>query len=322
MPAAAQSHYKQFMPNASALDPAVTSAAVPAAGGMVLGLIAGGGSLPEQLAAHCRAAGQTVLVAALTGFTEPAWVEGYTHRWFRLGEAAELVAWLKSAGAGEVCMLGPVRRPSLAELAPTAATAALALKLGYAAALGDDNLLGLLGRHLESEGLALRGAHTLYPALLAAPGPVTRALPDAGAWSDITRAAEVVRALGALDVGQGAVVQQGLVLAVEAIEGTDAMLGRVGALARAGEGGVLVKLRKPQQDPRLDLPTIGPATVEAALAAGLRGIAIEAGGALLAERQALLERADAAGFFITVLEKNWGLKIPHRPWWKRLLRHP
>jgi DUF1009 family protein len=301
-------------------DPAASASVPPAAGAPVLGLIAGGGSLPGQLAAHCRSAGQPVVVAALAGFTEPAWVEDYPHRWFRLGEAAELVGWLKGAGAGEVCMLGPVRRPSLAELAPTAATAALALRLGYAAALGDDNLLGQLGRHLEAEGLVLRGAHSLYPALLAAPGPITRAVPDAQAWADIARAAKVARALGALDVGQGAVVQQGLVLAVEAIEGTDAMLARVGGLARSGTGGVLVKLRKPQQDPRLDLPAIGPATVEAALAAGLRGIAIEAGGALLVERAALVARADGAGFFITVLEKNWPTEPPRRPWWRRLGR--
>jgi DUF1009 family protein len=116
--------------------------------------------------------------------------------------------------------------------------------------------------------------------------------------SDIARGVVVCRALGAVDVGQGCVVQQGLVLAVEAIEGTDAMLARAGSVARGGTGGVLVKLSKPGQDRRADLPTLGPVTIANAIAAGLRGIAFEAGGALLAEREASVAAADAAGIFL------------------------
>jgi DUF1009 family protein len=116
--------------------------------------------------------------------------------------------------------------------------------------------------------------------------------------ADIDRGIQVARLLGAADVGQGCVVQQGLVLAVEAIEGTDAMLARAGALRRDGSGGVLVKLCKPGQDRRADLPTIGPDTVRNAAAAGLRGIAFEAGATILAERGVCLAAADAAGLFL------------------------
>ena len=122
--------------------------------------------------------------------------------------------------------------------------------------------------------------------------------------SDIARAVAVTRALGAVDVGQGCVVQQGLVLAVEAVEGTDAMLDRCRSLARPGPGGVLVKLVKPGQDRRADLPTIGPDTVRAAVLAGLRGIAFEAGGTLIADRELAVAEADRNGLFLLGLDPD------------------
>ncbi len=136
----------------------------------------------------------------------------------------------------------------------------------------------------------------------APPGLLTRFGPDALAMADIRRAAEVARALGAVDVGQGCVVQQGMVLALEAAEGTDAMLARCGPLARPGPGGVLVKLLKPGQERRTDLPTIGPQTIRNAAAAGLRGVAFEAGSTILAERAAAVAAADAAGLFLLGLD--------------------
>ncbi len=129
-------------------------------------------------------------------------------------------------------------------------------------------------------------------------GPLTETRPDPVAWRDIRRGVEVVQALGAVDVGQGCVVQQGIVLAVEAVEGTDAMLARAGELRREGPGGVLVKLAKPGQDRRLDLPTVGSETVAQAAKAGLRGLAVEAGGALIMEQARMVEAADEAGLFL------------------------
>ena len=150
------------------------------------------------------------------------------------------------------------------------------------------------------------GAHEILTEGLGPKGLLTRAHPDADALADIARAIPVLRALGAVDVGQGCVVQQGIVLAVEAIEGTDAMLARAATLARPGPGGVLVKMVKPGQDRRADLPTIGPRTIEAAHAAGLRGVAFEAGGTLFTDRTACIQQADQTGLFLLGLDPNSG----------------
>ena len=150
-------------------------------------------------------------------------------------------------------------------------------------------------------------AHTRF--LTEAVGPrglLSHAAADAAALADIRRGVAVARALGAVDVGQACVVQQGIVLAVEAIEGTDAMLARAAALARPGPGGVVVKLVKPGQDRRADLPTIGVGTIRAAAAAGLRGVAFEAGGTLLADREAMVAATDAAGLFLLGVDPNEG----------------
>ena len=146
------------------------------------------------------------------------------------------------------------------------------------------------------------GAHEVMQQAFASAGLLGRVAPDAGARADIARGIAVARALGAADVGQGCVVQQGIVLSLEAIEGTDAMLARSGVLARPGPGGVLVKIVKPGQDRRADLPTLGPRTVVAAHAAGLRGIAFEADGTILVERQAMIQAADDAGLFLLGLD--------------------
>jgi DUF1009 family protein len=151
---------------------------------------------------------------------------------------------------------------------------------------------------LAEEGFRILGAHQILTEAVGPRGLLTKYTPDAQAQADIDRGIAVVRALGAVDVGQGCVVQQGIVLAVEAIEGTDAMLARSRGLARPGPGGVLIKLVKPGQDRNVDLPTIGPATIAACAAAGLRGIAFEAGGTLLTDRPAIIAAADAAGLFL------------------------
>jgi hypothetical protein len=154
---------------------------------------------------------------------------------------------------------------------------------------------------IESEGLHVVGADDILHDLLVAEGVLGRHRPDDLAASDIARGLEVARALGAVDVGQAVVVQQGIVLGVEAIEGTDALIARAANLRREGPGGVLVKIKKPGQERRADLPTIGLSTVTAAVDAGLRGIAIEAGATLLIGRERLVAAADTAGLFVTAL---------------------
>jgi DUF1009 family protein len=267
-----------------------------------LGIIAGGGVLPVKVAAAARAAGRGVFIVGLEGFADPAILAPWPHEIRRLGAASRIVAALRENGCQDLVMIGPVRRPSLLDLRPDVEGAKLLTRIGRAAFAGDDGLLAAVIRVLTEEGFRVIGAQEIIQEVLAPAGVLTRTRPDAQAMADINRGVRVVGLLGSADVGQACVVQQGLVLAVEAIEGTDAMLRRAGELRRDGIGGVLVKLVKPGQDKRADLPTIGADTVRNAAAAGLRGVAFEAKATILAEREACLAAADAAGVFLLGLD--------------------
>lgn len=266
-----------------------------------LGILAGGGELPARIVGACRATGRDYFVLAFEGHADPAFVEGSPHAWIRLGEAGTGMRLLKDAGAVELVMAGPVRRPTLKELRPDWRTTKFFARIGLAA-LGDDGLLKAVIRELEGEGFVVVGLDSILTDILAEPGVYGRHAPDAQAESDIRRGIEVARGIGRLDVGQAVVVQQGIVLGVEAVEGTDALIRRCAELRRDGPGGVLVKLKKPGQEGRVDLPTVGVATVRAAAAAGLRGIAVEAGGALIVGRDQMMAEADAAGLFVVGID--------------------
>ncbi|MFT2095936.1 LpxI family protein [Acidiphilium multivorum] len=263
-----------------------------------LGIVAGGGRLPGQVAAAARAAGRGVFIVALDAHADPEVVAPFPHETIRLGAVGAAIDALKRAGCREIVLAGPVRRPSLFDLRPDAVGARLLARIGRAAFAGDDGFLAAIVRVLGEEGFTVLGAHEVISEVFAPEGLLSGAAPDAAALADITRGIAVVRALGAVDVGQGAVVQQGIVLAVEAAEGTDAMLARAATLRRPGPGGVLVKLVKPGQERRADLPTLGVRTVRGAVEAGLRGIAFEAEGAILMDREAMVREAEAAGLFL------------------------
>ncbi|HEY8289243.1 MAG TPA: UDP-2,3-diacylglucosamine diphosphatase LpxI [Acetobacteraceae bacterium] len=269
-----------------------------------LGILAGGGTLPAQVAAAARAAGRPVFIVGLEGFADPAVLAPWPHEIIRMGAAGRILAALHRGGCEDLVLIGPVRRPSLLDLRPDQQGARLLARIGRAAFAGDDGLLAAVIKVLGAEGFRVIGAQEVMREALAPAGILGRAVPDAQAMVDIMRGVTVTQALGAVDVGQGCVVQQGIVLAVEAAEGTDAMLARCASLARPGPGGVLVKLVKPTQDRRVDLPTIGPGTVQGAAAAGLRGLAFEAFGAILAERQASIDAADEAGLFLLGLDQE------------------
>lgn len=262
-----------------------------------LGILAGGGSLPARLIEACRASGRPFHVLAFRDHADPALLADAPVDWLRLGEAGASFDLLRQAGVGEVVMAGPVRRPSLTELRPDWRTVRLAARLGMQA-LGDDGLLSAVVRELEGEGFRVVGIEEVLGDLLATAGTYGRLEPDERGWADIHRGFAVARALGALDIGQAVVVQQGLVLGVEAIEGTDALIARCAGLRRDGPGGVLVKLPKPGQERRADLPTIGTVTLRNAAEAGLRGIAVEAGGALVVGRDEVAATADQLGLFV------------------------
>lgn len=174
--------------------------------------------------------------------------------------------------------------------------------MGRALFAGDDGLLGAIVRVLGEEGFNVRGAHEYLTQALGPKGILTHLAPSLDHEQDITRAIEVVRALGLLDIGQGCVVQSGLVLAVEAMEGTDAMLQRCAALHQPGPGGILLKMMKPGQERRADMPTIGPRTIQLAAESGLAGIAYQAEAVLFTDLTRCIADANARGLFLMGVE--------------------
>jgi len=267
-----------------------------------LGIIAGGGALPLKLAAACEARGAPFIIVRLAGFADPAAAE-FPGGEVRLGEGGKLARLLKEHGCDAVVMAGLVPRPDFSSLKLDWRAAALLPRLIAAAARGDGALLKVLVDAFEAEGMKVIGADEVAENLIAPAGPLGAHRPSAAQMEDLRKAARLIAALGPFDVGQAAVVADGFVLAVEAAEGTDAMLARCAELpasARGGEGanGVLVKRPKPDQELRVDLPTIGAETVRRAAEARLAGIAVEAGRALVMDREATIEAADAAGLFL------------------------
>jgi UDP-2,3-diacylglucosamine hydrolase len=262
-----------------------------------LGIVAGGGGLPRRLVEACREAGRDVFVLALEGAAEPETVADVPHAWCPIGAAGRGLRLLRENEVKELVLAGGVRRPSLTSLRPDWRAAKFLARVGYRA-LGDDGLLSAIVAEFEREGFRVIGADRLLASGLATEGALGSLRPDAQGRADIEHGQRIARALGALDIGQAVVVQQGLVLGVEAIEGTDALLRRCAELRREGPGGVLVKIEKPGQEQRADRPTIGPQTVALAAEAGLRGIAVEADATIVLDRDEVVDAADRAGLFV------------------------
>ena len=287
----------------TAPDPHLTRRGASPAG--ALGVIAGGGALPRLVAEAERRAGGEVLVIALHGFVED-WVQDWPHVSCGLGQAGKIFGALKSAGCDRVCFAGGLSRPSLSSLAKSLrfdlTAVALAPRVAQLLRHGDDGLLRGLAEIFEARGFELIAAQSLLGELLAPVGALGRVQPSKRDLADIERAAQIVHAVGAVDVGQGAVVAHGRCLAVETVFGTDAMLaGLVGQTRRHGApipSGALYKAPKPGQDERVDLPTIGPLTIDGAAAAGLNGVAVQAGSVFILDIEATTRAADKAGLFV------------------------
>ena len=263
-----------------------------------LGIIAGGGTIPLSIIRHCQNVGRPFFVLTIEGNANPnLFDESIPHQWIRIGQAGSGFKKLHDEKVEEVVMIGTIKRPTLADLVPDFRTAAFFAKVGMKA-LGDDGILRAVVKEIESEGMVVRGIHEVVPELLIRQGVLGKKKPSKQDIADITRAVPVVTELGRLDVGQAAVVQEGLVLAVEGIEGTDELLRRSAAYKRKGSGGILLKLRKPQQDMRIDLPTIGVKTIERAKEAGLNGVALHAGNGLIVDEAEVIKTADKLGLFV------------------------
>jgi DUF1009 family protein len=274
-------------------------------------IVAGSGRLPVNIAESLALHGHPPLVLRVRGEAD----NGHAFASFEteelsLGEFAEMVPRLKRRGVTHIVLAGGIsRRPAWREIRISFALLRHLAKAMTALARGDDGLLRILVKGIESEGFRVVGAHEIVPDLLAIEGPMTRAKPLKSDRADLDAAYAAARAIGALDIGQGTVSIGGRVIAVEGVEGTDGMLQRVRELRGHGRlagkaRGVLVKCAKPGQELRADLPSIGPLTVEAAHAAGLAGIGVEAGRSLVLDSAELVARADALGLFVVGLPQG------------------
>jgi DUF1009 family protein len=271
-------------------------------------VIAGGGNLPAQLIRACEQAGHEVFVVGFENQTDPAIFEGREHLYTRIGAAGQIMSTLRAHGFRDLVFIGSIRRPTIGELRPDFRTARFYARLGLRA-LGDNGLLSAMRKELESEGFSIHGVQEFASDLLAAEGALGKHRPRKKAdWADIEAALRLSREMGRLDVGQAVIVQEGIVLGVEAIEGTDELLRRCAKYRRRGRGGVLVKSCKPAQDRDLDLPTIGPETVRLAAEAQLAGIVIEAGHSLIVDPETVAELANKAGLYVMAVDIDKVLK--------------
>jgi len=262
-----------------------------------LGVLAGGGQLPVRVIAACRRQGRPYFVIAFRGFTEPATVEFTPHAWVPLEKVGSVLRRLHAEGVDEVVLAGPVRRPAdWLALRPDWRAVRLLLKM-FRNWRGDDHVLSLVVRELEGDGFRVVGAEAVAADLLMPAGPIGRHPALDRHQRDIAVGIAAARELGARDRGQAVIVSGGRVLGLETAGGTAALLS--GSVRDpATRGGVLVKIAKPHQERRVDLPSVGVDTVQQAAAAGLAGIALEAGGSLVIGREEVAAAADAAGLFV------------------------
>ena len=263
-----------------------------------LGIIAGGGNLPQKLIAHCQSTNREYFVLAIKdNANEEFFTSDVPHSWIRIGEAGTGFKLFKEEGVKEIVLIGTIHRPSFKDLVPDLRTTAFFAKLGLKS-IGDDGILRALVKEIEQEGIKVVGIQEVVPELLSKTGVLTKTSPSKEDEEDIRRGLEVARELGRLDVGQAVVVQQGLVLGLEGIEGTDKLIIRCKDYKRQGKAPILVKLRKPEQDMRVDLPTIGVKTVENAYQSGFKGIAIHAGNTLIVNEKETINLANKYKMFI------------------------
>ena len=268
-----------------------------------LAILCGGGKLPLEVAAEARRGGQGPLMIGVVGSSPPG-IEAYRHVWVRMGEVGKLFAALKEHSIAEIAMVGAMTRPEFSDLRLDWGAVRRAGELSQLFRRGDNGLLVGLARIFEREGIRIVGAHEVAPQLAAPSGPLGPRSPSPDDGADIAMGAGLVEALSPFDAGQGAVVAAGRILAIEAAEGTDAMLARIADLRESrrlrfkGLAGVLVKAPKGGQDLRLDMPAIGPETIRNAAKAQLRGVAVAAGQVLVVERELCAREAEAEGLFV------------------------
>lgn len=262
-----------------------------------IGLIAGSGMMPVEIIKYCDQKDIEVFVIGLVPFALEETFKDLPHVMAKIGEAGRIIKFLKENNVVNVVLAGGIKRPSFKELIPDWEGAKIAAKLAMTK-MGDDSMFRAVINEFEGRGFHIAGIEEVVPEMLFSAGIYGKVKPSAADMDDINRGIVVATALGKVDVGQAVVVQEGMVLAVEAIEGTDKMLERAASVKKEGKAPIMVKILKPGQDTRVDLPAIGKLTIEQFKKYGIKGIAVQSGGILLIEREAVIQMADEAGIFI------------------------
>lgn len=264
-----------------------------------IGIIAGNGHLPQTVIEACLAIGQNIFVVALAHNTQQAAsLANVPHIIVNIAAVGKAIQALKKNGVKAIVFAGDVKRPKWSELRPDSTGIKLLSKIKNHSGKGDDALLSTIVAFFEAEGFEVIGVDTLVKDLTVPHGTLGKYEPDSQALTDIELGTKTLTALGALDVGQSTIVQQGIVLGIEGLEGTDRLIERCAALAQEGKGGVLVKRKKYAQEHRIDLPTIGPDTIENAHHFGLRGIAVQAGSTLIVEHALVIKKINEYKMFL------------------------
>ncbi len=274
------------------------AAALDAAPIKSLGILAGGGMLPQKLLEACDQKGIEPFVIGFEGQTDPMVIQGRSHLWTRLGAAGHIIKTLQSHGISDLVFIGSIRHPTIAELRPDLKAAEFFARASWKVIGGDNGIGEALRDFLGKEGFRIHGIQSIAQNLLAPEGLIGSVQPENRDWQDIEKGIEISQKLGALDVGQAVIIQEGLVLAVEGVEGTDKLMERTKGLMRKGRGGILVKTCKPRQYRDFDLPTVGPQTIINAAACGLAGVAIHAGHSLLISPEEVAQIADKHKMFV------------------------
>jgi len=279
------------------------------------GIIAGNGRIPLELAEHLSARGDPPFIFIIDGEGDSQ-LTRFDHCVINPAEVGKLVRTAKAEGVTHMTLVGGVRgRPAFTRFRPDSTTLRLVPRIIRALMAGDDHLLSEVVTMLEERGFMVVGVDAILTDMVADPVVMTRKHPDRAAHTAIDIGLRATQLLGQLDAGQAGIVIGKRVVALEGVEGTDAMLQRVADMKTQGRlaarrGGVLVKTSKPGQELRVDMPTIGVHTVRNAANAQLAGIAVEAGKTLIVDRPAVIEAANAAGLFVVGVELNGKVVMP------------
>ncbi len=269
-----------------------------------LAVICGGGSLPLAVADAAERGGRGVVLFPIRGWADPIPIARYRQHWVSFGNFGSFCRVARAEGCRDVVFIGSLTRPGILQLRPDLQTLRLLPKILRMFRGGDDHLLRGVASIFEDHGFRVLGAHEVAPEILMPEGPIGSVRPNSSQQADIEKGLALLDTIGPFDVGQAVVVENGRVLAMEAAEGTDAMLLRVEQLRRnrhiehAAIRGVLVKAVKRAQSRRLDLPSIGPQTIETVARAGLGGIAATAGSAIIAQPERIGMAADREKLFV------------------------